>query len=211
MNLLDVRTNWKPKRERLLGEIMPKHLASRSCGMEELGVCNVIDGRNFFSAFKNINHLPLWPDLRLLTLTTSLLPGGDMNNVDDPEVLLQSLLKRVAKFVRRMPKLQTLELYEAGHDNAALFQYSATGGAPTIQWISTWPVEIVKDVKEAWESNPSPDGFLRTEFLPGKIVKVYKGPMDFIDTHLLTEGNIMDSYTLTEQARLEEIGSDTES
>ncbi|KAK8121754.1 hypothetical protein PG984_010424 [Apiospora sp. TS-2023a] len=207
-NLLDARTNWKPKREILLREIMPKHLASRSCGMEELGICNVIDGRNFFAAFKNINSLPLWPNLRLLTFTASLLPGGDPNNGDDSEVLLQSLLKLVAKFVRRMPKLQTLELYEAGRDSAALFQYSNAGGSPTAQWISTWPVEIDDEVKEAWESIPSPDGFLRTEFLPVKVVEIYEGPMNFIDTYILTKGKIMDPYTLREQKRLEEIGSE---
>ncbi|KAK7987064.1 hypothetical protein PG988_002052 [Apiospora saccharicola] len=190
---------------------MPKHLALRSCSMEELGVCNVIDGRDFFSAFQDVDHLPLWPNLRLLTVTASLLPSRDMDYGDDPEILLQSLLKLVAKFVHRMPKLQTLELYEAGRDSAALFQYSTAGGSPTAQWISTWPVEIDNEVKEAWESIPSPDGYLRTESLPGKMLEMYGGPTNFIDTYLLTRGKIMDPYTLREQARLEEVGLDVAS
>lgn len=207
INLLSKWTKAKATKEALICKTMPKHLASRSCAMEELGICNIIDGRHFFSSFEDMQQLPLWPDLRLLTLTASLLPGGDVDDLDKPT----AFLKRVAKFARRMPKLQTLEIYEADAEAAALFQYSAADGVPTAQWISTWPVEIELDVKTAWESKPSPDGFLRTEFLPEKLVNRYMGPMDFIATHLLTKSKIMEPETLRDQIRLEEMESDMDS
>ncbi|KAK7913930.1 hypothetical protein PG985_011633 [Apiospora marii] len=199
INLLSKRTNGVATEKTLVRQTMPKHLASRSCSMEELGICNVIDGRHFFSAFDDRQQLPLWPNLRFLTLTASLLPGSDRDDLDKPA----AFLKRVAKFAQRMPKLQTLEIYEADAEQAALFQYSTTDDLPTAQWISTWPVEIDGEVKEAWESKPSPDGFLRTEFLPEKMVEMYEGPTHFIGTYLLTKDKIMDPETLREQARLE--------
>ncbi|KAK8064463.1 F-box-like domain-containing protein [Apiospora phragmitis] len=200
--------------ERLHRELMPQHLASRSVGMEELGVCNLIDGRHFFSAFDGVDPLPLWPDLCILTLTARLLPGDQESrddDDDDPELRLQNLLQRVAEFACRMPKLQTLELYDATGDGAALFQYSVVDDTPSARWISTWEVEIGVDVKRAWESVPSPDGLCRTRFLPEKVVGDYKGATDFIATHLLTRGKIIEPETMRDQARLEESESDNAS
>ncbi|KAK8075745.1 hypothetical protein PG997_010408 [Apiospora hydei] len=209
VDFLDWTTGWRPTMRKLTDRILPQHLALRSRGMEELGICNIIEGRQFFAAFKNNEPLPLWPDLRLLTLTTSLKPGveDDENGAE----LLQGFLKRLPEFVRRMFKLQTLELYEADDKGAALLQFSRSpkdGGRAAVRWFSTWPLAIDNDVRTAWESIPSEDGHSRVEFLPEEVVGVYRGPADFVATYLLTRDRIMDPDTLREQVDLEMVRAD---
>ncbi|KAK8017009.1 hypothetical protein PG993_015198 [Apiospora rasikravindrae] len=208
VDLLDWTSGWRPTMRKLTDRILPQHLALRSRGMEELGICNIIDGKRFFAAFKQNEPLPLWPDLRLLTLTASLKPGVEDEN---GQKLLQGFLKRLPEFVNRMPKLQTLELYEADDKGAALLQYSRSakdGGRATVRWFSTWPLVVDNDVKTAWESIASEDGYSRVEFLPEEVVGVYKGPADFVATYLLTRDKIMDPETLREQVDLEMVAAD---
>ncbi|KAK7961686.1 uncharacterized protein PG986_002511 [Apiospora aurea] len=208
VEFLDWTTGWRPTMRKLTDRILSQHLALRSRGMGELGICNIIDGRQFFAAFKSNEPLPLWPDLRLLTLTASLKP--DIEDENSPE-LLQGFLKRLPEFVRRMPKLQTLELYEADDKGAALLQFSRSpkdGGRAAVRWFSTWPLAIDNDVKTAWESIPSEDGHSRVEFLPEEMVGTHKGPADFVATYLLTRNKIMDPDTLREQVDLEMVRAD---
>ncbi|KAK6860701.1 hypothetical protein PG995_004337 [Apiospora arundinis] len=203
IDLLRWSEDWMPTMRQLYHKVLPKHLALRSLGMEELGVCYLIDADRVFATFDNVRPLPLWPDLRILVLTANLLPeGGAELGGEDPErgpEYVQTLLKRVAALVPQMPKLQVLELWEADVEyGGAAFQYSALGPNPgaTARWVSTFDMKIDDDVKAAWESIVVDEGHYHVEFLPEKISNKFRGPVDFIARQLLSAGKILDPETL---------------
>ncbi|KAK8103506.1 uncharacterized protein PG998_010539 [Apiospora kogelbergensis] len=201
--------DWRTVMRKLRRDILPKHVALRSQGMEELGLCNIIDGRQFFAAFDTNTPLPVWPELRILTLTASLLPKG-LDEVGDVDHRTESesvsdLLRRVADFVPQMPKLQILEIHEANSADAALFRFSALDKRYTAQWISTWKEPLVDDdVRAVWEAIPMDDGHAQIEFLPDQLDVGTQGPMDFIATHLLTRFRVLDPDTLGDMLEIEE-------
>ncbi|KAK0668654.1 hypothetical protein QBC41DRAFT_276414 [Cercophora samala] len=123
-------------------------LAIGSYGLETLASSWISDAEDFFEPF-DFTLFKRWH----YELTSEELPGeyGEMNR----------LLLRAAEAAMRMPKLETMEIWNCSgwkieFAQACVFRYSfkdKTG--PKITWSSSWPAELdlvlSKDVIEAWK------------------------------------------------------------
>jgi hypothetical protein len=90
-----------------------------------------------------------WEHLRSLALTSALLqPAGSRANI-------YALLSSAAAAALRMPRLQTLVLWNGRRGNACAFAYHHQHqgrGRPHIAWRSTWDLELTHTVVEAWQT-----------------------------------------------------------
>jgi hypothetical protein len=118
--------------------------ASRSLHLEQLSVSYLSNAEDFFGAC-----LPTWTweHLRSLALTSALLqPAGSRANI-------YALLSSAAAAALRMPRLQTLVLWNGRRGNACAFVYHHQDrGRPHIAWRSTWDLKLAHAVVEAWQT-----------------------------------------------------------
>ncbi|KAG6356205.1 hypothetical protein INS49_015592 [Diaporthe citri] len=89
-----------------------------------------------------------WPNLTTLALTSRLLaPDADSGAVD-------GMLVAAATAARRMPKLETMEIWNGREGLAGLFRYRSArrGRTAGISWRGTWDLALGEDVIQAWET-----------------------------------------------------------
>ncbi|KAK8065664.1 hypothetical protein PG997_012411 [Apiospora hydei] len=91
-----------------------------------------------------------WPRLESLALTSQLLQN-DWGTRSD----LENLLCRTSVLVQKMPKLQTLVLWNGGKGHACAFIYRVDGGSASITWRGTWKSSFSLRVVEAWQLTAS--------------------------------------------------------
>ncbi len=157
-------------------------LALRSFSLEELVICNIVDGRQFFEQAQKLQSeilfSPLvWADLRILTLTSDSIEENK-----DSELLI--LLRYMAYAARRMPRLKIMEVYNADGKSAGLFQYMVAHPSVAVSWISTWQWHFTPYLEGIWDSVSYHKG-LQAEFTV-KLLGTYSGPAHFVSTHLAT-------------------------
>ncbi|KAF5681471.1 hypothetical protein FDENT_8093 [Fusarium denticulatum] len=119
-------------------------IALTSLPLEHLAASFIIDASHFFA----IDSSWEWPNLTSLVLTSRLLkPEEDSTKID-------ALLKTAAVAALRMPRLETLEIWNGRKGLAALFQYRGIRGARQgrILWRGTWKYHITTSVIQAWEA-----------------------------------------------------------
>ncbi|TQN68103.1 hypothetical protein CSHISOI_07393, partial [Colletotrichum shisoi] len=123
-------------------------LARASLELEHLSASFVVDADCFFHA---CNPSWKWPNLSSLALTSRLLaPGESTVEIDD-------MLQRAAKVAKKMPNLQTMEIWNGRKALAALFKYQSIGhggyGQPAeITWRGTWDYALHPSVIRAWDA-----------------------------------------------------------
>ncbi|KAF5585288.1 hypothetical protein FPCIR_8369 [Fusarium pseudocircinatum] len=119
-------------------------IALTSLPLEHLAASFIIDASHFFAIDSSWD----WTNLTSLVLTSRLLkPEGDSTKID-------ALLKAAAVAALRMPRLESLEIWNGRKGLAALFQYRGTRGARQgrILWRGTWKYHITTSVVQAWEA-----------------------------------------------------------
>lgn len=119
-------------------------VALASLKLEHLAASFMIDAEHFFRS----EPFWEWPNLISLVLTSNLLiPGG--NSVE-----ILTLLKTAAATAMRMPRLETLEIWNGRKGLAALFKYQAFCDTrkAKITWRATWNLTMEPSLIKAWEA-----------------------------------------------------------
>ena len=92
---------------------LTRALAEASLGLQHLSVAFMTDARLFWSVRRDW----VWEHLQTLALTSQ-----DLTPHNDPRKI-EHVLYLAARAVKKMPKLQTMELWNGGKDYAALFRF----------------------------------------------------------------------------------------
>ena len=121
-------------------------IALASLQLEHLAASFIIDGSHFF----DIDPSWEWPNLTSLVLTSRLLaPEEDSTKIG-------ALLQAAAMAALKMPRLETMEIWNGKKGLAALFQYRVVRNTHTqsagILWKGTWEYDITPSVLQAWEA-----------------------------------------------------------
>jgi hypothetical protein len=120
-------------------------LAAASLDLQHLSAAFMADARLFCNA---VQPDWVWPSLQTLSLTSQdLIPGEDRTDISE-------MLRRGAEVVKKMPRLQTMELWNSSQGNAAVFRYKSSkpGVAPRIEWRSNSRFTLQRSVVAAWQS-----------------------------------------------------------
>ncbi|KAM7189627.1 hypothetical protein V8F20_010061 [Naviculisporaceae sp. PSN 640] len=133
--------------------LRPNNSAAVACGslrLVELSASYMVDAMHFFQA----RH-PTWDWLRLekLALTAQALSEGSH---DDPEEA-NCMLREAAAAAMRMPRLQTLEIWNGRKGLAGAFQYhyQLRGCEPplaTVTWRGTWDLYLARETIQSWRA-----------------------------------------------------------
>ncbi|KAF5620063.1 hypothetical protein F52700_11383 [Fusarium sp. NRRL 52700] len=118
-------------------------IALTSLPLEHLAASFIIEASHFFA----IDPSWKWPNLTSLVLTSRLLtPEEDSTKID-------ALLQAAAVAALRMPRLETMEIWNGQKGLAALFQYRINRNSrlARILWRGTWKYDIMPSVLQAWE------------------------------------------------------------
>lgn len=102
----------------------------------------MIDAERFFG---NCSSFWIWPQLTSLTLTSTLL-------LPPNQAATNNLLQKIAGIAMRMPKLETIQIWNGGKRLAALFQYQLRSRKAKITWRATWDFSLEASVIKAWEA-----------------------------------------------------------
>ena len=110
-----------------------------------------------------------WTSLQTLALTSQdLIPREDRRDINE-------MLRRGAEVVKKMPRLQIIELWNSRQGNAAVFRYksSRAGVAPRIEWRSNWRFTLDRSVVAAWQSVSTDlyDLVVQYEFINSALVR----------------------------------------
>jgi len=127
--------------------------ALRSLDLEYLSVSYMVDAMHFFQGCMadslgqhSDRETWTWQHLQSLALTSPCLQRtGSRQEID-------TLLSRAATVALRMPRLDTLVLWNGTRGNACAFIYTwdSTGGA-CITWRGTWELDLNPDVVQMWQ------------------------------------------------------------
>lgn len=127
-------------------EIHTSHaLVEASLRLEHLAASFVSDASHFFAAALKWN---LWPRLESLALTSNVLTS------QKHYVSINDLLETVALVAKKMPRLNSMELWNGRAGYAGVFQYqiSESDRAAKITWRGTWDVPLEPRVVKAWQA-----------------------------------------------------------
>ncbi|KAH8880439.1 hypothetical protein GQ53DRAFT_848931 [Thozetella sp. PMI_491] len=119
-------------------------IALASLPLEHLAASFIIDASHFFA----IDPSWEWPNLISLVLTSRLLTPEE-NSTE-----IGALLQTAAAAALKMPRLETMEIWNGQKGLAALFQYRVFRGSQEakILWRGTWKHHITPSVLQAWET-----------------------------------------------------------
>ncbi|KAK3378851.1 hypothetical protein B0T24DRAFT_610159 [Lasiosphaeria ovina] len=119
-------------------------VALASLQLEHLAVSFLVDARHFFA----IEPSWEWPNLTSLVLTSKVL-----RSIEDP-VEIGAMLRAAAVAAMRMPRLETMEIWNGRKWLAAVFQYQTLPNArqATITWRATWELTMEPSLIRAWEA-----------------------------------------------------------
>lgn len=119
-------------------------IALASFKLEHLAASFILDASHFFE----IEPSWEWPDLSSIVLTSNLLtPDQDPTKI---EVMLQAAAAAAIK----MPRLETMEIWNGRQGLAALFKYQVFHDREeaTITWRGTWQLSMEPSSIQAWEA-----------------------------------------------------------
>ncbi|KAH6627960.1 hypothetical protein F5144DRAFT_535991 [Chaetomium tenue] len=118
--------------------------ALASLKLEHLAASFIVDAGRFFE----IEPAWAWPNLTSLVLTSkSLLP-------DEDPAKIEAVLQAAAAAAMKMPRLETMEIWNGRRGVAALFQYQALcrQEQARIVWRATWRLALERCAIQAWEA-----------------------------------------------------------
>lgn len=115
-----------------------------SLKLEHLAASFIVDASYFFE----IQPSWEWLNLKSLVLTSKLLTP-DENSTD-----INAMLQAAASAALKMPRLETLEIWNGRKGLAALFRYQALRNLQqaVVLWRGTWDLAIEPPVIQAWEA-----------------------------------------------------------
>lgn len=122
-------------------------LALASVGLEHLAASFITDASHFFEIDDRLE----WPNLSSLVLTSKRLTP------DEDPTEIGAMLRAAAAVALRMPRLETMEIWNGRKGFAALFKYQASRKyrQATITWRGTWRltrIHMDDSVIQAWEA-----------------------------------------------------------
>ncbi|PVH74316.1 hypothetical protein DL98DRAFT_604817 [Cadophora sp. DSE1049] len=120
-------------------------VANASLTLEHLSASFIVEARLFFDA-RELSWT--WPNLTWLAMTSQLLvPQERSTELDD-------MLRAAAAAAMKMPKLETMEIWNGEKGLAMLFRYQrAEGEQPAaITWGGTWDLTLRPLVIQAWDA-----------------------------------------------------------
>lgn len=183
--------NWRSILHASMATVLAKH--SRS--LEYFSVCNLIDARNFCASFLGSQaclKLPVWKNLRFLTLTSPMIVESQGDNDE-----LNDLLCSMGAIAVNMPVIRVIELFNAQEIGAGLFQMVATDEKVALRWTSSWSSTLNPSTKQAWEGLTL-YGRHTPKWLPDLQALDFASPRDFISRYLLTRAIALDTTTLVD-------------
>ncbi|KAF2450213.1 hypothetical protein P171DRAFT_468610 [Karstenula rhodostoma CBS 690.94] len=117
--LVDLFSDYQYTRAiRIVSARLTRALAEASLGLQHLSVAFMTDARLFWGVRRDW----VWEHLQTLALTSQ-----DLEQHNDPRKI-EHVLYSAAGAVKKMPKLQTMELWNGGKGHAALFRYNSNRG-----------------------------------------------------------------------------------
>jgi hypothetical protein len=118
-----------------------RKLAEASLSLEHLSAAFITDASQFWEVRKQDW---VWESLLTLSLTSrDLVSNGDPYTINN-------LLCSSAEAMRKMPRIQTMELWNGAEGHAAVFRYKSN--MPSIGWKASWRLELEHRVVAAWQS-----------------------------------------------------------
>jgi hypothetical protein len=119
-------------------------VALASLKLEHLAASCIVDADYLFQ----IEPSWEWPNLISLAVTSRLL----LPDKDSAEI--GPMLQAAAAAATKMPRLETMEIWNGRKGLAALFQYQASheNRRAVITWRSTWGMTIDPCIIQAWEA-----------------------------------------------------------
>lgn len=119
-------------------------VALASLQLEHLAASFLVDARHFFA----IEPSWEWSNLTTLVLTSKVLRPGE-----DP-VEIGAMLHAAAAAAMRMPRLETMEIWNGRIGLAAVFRYQTLRNArqATVTWRATWELTMEPSLIRAWEA-----------------------------------------------------------
>ncbi|RFU33343.1 hypothetical protein B7463_g3037, partial [Scytalidium lignicola] len=116
-------------------------LAWRSISLEKLFASYIVDAKDFFKACE-----PdwVWNNLKSLALTSRLLICSTRPST------INNMLVEAGMTALKMPKLQTMEIWNGIKRNAGVFRYQVTTTSTMLGWCGTWDLELDPEVVEIW-------------------------------------------------------------
>lgn len=121
-------------------------VANASLQLEHLSASFMVDATYFFRAREPSWE---WPNLTSLSLTSQLL------SPDESPAEMDDMLRVAAAAAMKMPKPETMEIWNGEEGSAMLFRYQATnrGGQPAvITWRGRWEFALRPPVIRDWEA-----------------------------------------------------------
>ena len=120
-------------------------LVKASLGLEHLAASFVSDASHFFGACQKWN---IWPRLESLALTSNVLKSQQQPDY------VNDFLERIALVAMKMPRLESMELWNGGAGFAGVFQYQIFENDRTakITWRGTWDLPLEPRILKAWQA-----------------------------------------------------------
>ncbi|KAK3688423.1 hypothetical protein B0T22DRAFT_459394 [Podospora appendiculata] len=124
--------------------VVGRMVAIASLQLEHLAASFIVDAGHFFA----IEPSWEWPKLTSLVLTSNVLRPGE-----DP-VQMEAMLHAAAAAAMRMPRLETMEIWNGRKGLAAAFQYQTLPNArrATVTWRATWAWTMEPLLIRVWEA-----------------------------------------------------------
>lgn len=168
-------------------------LAYRSLDGEELYVSFMVDAQHFFEA----RQPPwTWTSLQTLVLTSPLLAPATNHRK------ISGLLQDAGEAALRMPRLQTMALWNGGKRDACGFMFRKGRNNPTITLRSTWDINLQHKTIKVWRRVASLNGLrIEMRMLRGDIINSHGDAI----YHLGLNHEVIDPVSLW-QIRKEGIG-----
>ncbi|GKT58865.1 PRANC domain protein [Colletotrichum tofieldiae] len=119
-------------------------VALASLKLEHLAASFIADASHFFK----IHPAWEWPNLTSLVLTSKLLTP------DESSIEIGAMLRAAAAAAMKMPRLETMEIWNGRKGLAALFRYQAFRNIQqaVIVWRGTWKLAMEPSTIQAWEA-----------------------------------------------------------
>lgn len=119
-------------------------VAKASLTLEHLSASFIVDASDFFDSREASWK---WPSLTWLTLTSRLLAS------EESSIGLDHMLRAAAAAAMKMPRLETMEIWNGERGSAMLFRYQrAERGRPAvITWRGTWELNLRPSVIQSWD------------------------------------------------------------
>lgn len=135
----------KSRHNQELTRAVSQMAAETSLKLKDFSGAFLVEAGDFFSSCKSSWK---WDNLQSLVLTSQLLvPESDSTELDQ-------MFKDAAAAAMKMPRLDTMEIWNGKGALASLFRYQSERGQTnaTVTWRSTWELSLPSPVTQAWSA-----------------------------------------------------------